>query len=352
MLNVNIANLRKARGISQEQLAELLNTSRQAVSKWERGESYPDLDKLKDLAVFFNVSIDYLLGYDVQSHALGAFMTRLGECTKTRKPDISLEELKIMVSTHPNNFQLITAAANYISFFWLSQSNHDTANLVIEYLERAIQVFQPDNPEGTTINDLRKSIADIHAFVGKFAEAKKYLEEHHVKDAKLLLASCELELGDSEAASSLVSITFLESALNISNGLITQVLALTAQDNIDEAYDLAKWAIGFVKSIESKENILLAFDFFNTFMLAVCDRYYKRDYQEHLDFLKENAALLDQMEYDSGAIKYYYDKKINFISHDATSSLKMEIEGPIKRTKLYADAVYVYDEVFGGKNNG
>ena len=67
MLGERIANLRKDRGISQEELADVLLTSRQAISKWERGESDPDINRLKDLAIYFNVSIDYLLGYDVES---------------------------------------------------------------------------------------------------------------------------------------------------------------------------------------------------------------------------------------------------------------------------------------------
>ena len=47
MNETKIGQLRKAKGISQEQLAEILNTTRQAVSKWERGDCYPDIDRLK-----------------------------------------------------------------------------------------------------------------------------------------------------------------------------------------------------------------------------------------------------------------------------------------------------------------
>lgn len=56
MLNYKIFELRKEKNISQEELAKILNTSRQAVSKWERGESYPDIDKLKDFAIFLCIN--------------------------------------------------------------------------------------------------------------------------------------------------------------------------------------------------------------------------------------------------------------------------------------------------------
>ena len=64
-MNLQIANrllqLRKERGLSQEDLADQLGISRQAVSKWERAEASPDTDNLICLAKLYNVSLDYLL---------------------------------------------------------------------------------------------------------------------------------------------------------------------------------------------------------------------------------------------------------------------------------------------------
>lgn len=65
-LGVNLADLRKKNGFSQEALAEKLGISRQAVSKWERGESTPDTDTLITLAELYNVSLDELIGNRTQ----------------------------------------------------------------------------------------------------------------------------------------------------------------------------------------------------------------------------------------------------------------------------------------------
>lgn len=59
----NLIRLRKEKGLSQEELADKLSVSRQAVSKWERGEALPDTDNLIRLAKLYNVSIDELVGY-------------------------------------------------------------------------------------------------------------------------------------------------------------------------------------------------------------------------------------------------------------------------------------------------
>ena len=56
----NISALRIANGLTQIELAEKLNYSDKAVSKWERGESVPDITVLKDIADLFGVTLDYL----------------------------------------------------------------------------------------------------------------------------------------------------------------------------------------------------------------------------------------------------------------------------------------------------
>lgn len=53
--------LRKTKGMSQEQLAELLGVSRQSVSKWESGQSVPEVDKIVQMSEIFNVTTDYIL---------------------------------------------------------------------------------------------------------------------------------------------------------------------------------------------------------------------------------------------------------------------------------------------------
>lgn len=60
----NIKRLRKAKGVTQEQIGEVLGISVTAVSKWERNETYPDITLLFPLAHYFGVTLDELMGYD------------------------------------------------------------------------------------------------------------------------------------------------------------------------------------------------------------------------------------------------------------------------------------------------
>lgn len=56
-----LQTLRKSRNLTQEELAESLFVSRTAISKWESGRGYPNVDSIKDIACFFSVTIDELL---------------------------------------------------------------------------------------------------------------------------------------------------------------------------------------------------------------------------------------------------------------------------------------------------
>ena len=63
-IGANIKRLRVTKSVTQEQLAEAMNVTPAAVSKWERGETFPDVTLLQPLAFYFGVSLDSLMGYD------------------------------------------------------------------------------------------------------------------------------------------------------------------------------------------------------------------------------------------------------------------------------------------------
>lgn len=74
-LGQEIAELRKQNNMTQAEVADALHISYQAVSKWERGESFPDITLLPKIAELFQISIDHLLG--------NAYSTKADETVKT-----------------------------------------------------------------------------------------------------------------------------------------------------------------------------------------------------------------------------------------------------------------------------
>jgi transcriptional regulator with XRE-family HTH domain len=86
-LTEKIYQLRKQHNMSQEQLAGKLGISRQAVSKWESGQSIPDTDKIIQLSKIFNVTADYLLKKVKPPYLSSRFLHILSYASRYRHTD-------------------------------------------------------------------------------------------------------------------------------------------------------------------------------------------------------------------------------------------------------------------------
>ena len=85
ILAEKITEARKKNGWSQEEMAEKLSVSRQAVSKWESAQSTPDLQKVLRLAEIFGVSTDYLLKDELKSETGTEILEYAAEESSVRK---------------------------------------------------------------------------------------------------------------------------------------------------------------------------------------------------------------------------------------------------------------------------
>lgn len=92
-MNGNIfRNLREKHGLTQEQLAERVFVTRQAVSRWENGETIPNVDTLKLLSALYNVSINTLLGSPRRLICQCCGMPMEDDSVLSREPDDSFNE--------------------------------------------------------------------------------------------------------------------------------------------------------------------------------------------------------------------------------------------------------------------
>lgn len=78
-LGDHLFHARKKKGMSQEEVAEKLGISRQTVSKWEMGETLPDICQAKKLAVLYGVSLDELVEYDMDVKEIQEMIDRTSE---------------------------------------------------------------------------------------------------------------------------------------------------------------------------------------------------------------------------------------------------------------------------------
>ena len=97
-LNIStiIAQNRREKAMTQEQLASYMGVSKASVSKWETGQSYPDITFLPQLATLFNISIDQLMGYSPQmtKEEIRKLYQRFSKAFAEKPLEDVLEELK------------------------------------------------------------------------------------------------------------------------------------------------------------------------------------------------------------------------------------------------------------------
>lgn len=105
----NIKNLRRQRGMTQEELARRLNITAAAVSKWENMDSYPDISVLIPIAEVFGVTLDALMGYDLEREELEVTkkLKDYNHLTVSGKFKEASELIAVAYENRPNNYRLI-----------------------------------------------------------------------------------------------------------------------------------------------------------------------------------------------------------------------------------------------------
>ena len=98
-----LIELRKKAGLSQEELAEKMNVTRQSVSKWESAQSVPDLEKIIKLSELYNVSTDYLLKDDIKNSSQPSNSQQNNDNRETNNNDVKNERKAKAVSIDDAN---------------------------------------------------------------------------------------------------------------------------------------------------------------------------------------------------------------------------------------------------------
>ena len=355
MLGENIYNLRRNRKISQEEFAEVLNTTRQAVSKWERNEAKPDIDNLILIGKFFNVSIDYLLEHEIINSDVDDFIAELKECIFNNKFILNIEDIKLWCSKYPNDFKLHINSSDYLYVAFMDNKNDEYLDLALTCMRKAITLFNPEYNDIISLNDLHYGVSEIYLTQRKFELAKEYIKKNNVHGCDILLAKCELALNNYDNALEAASEIYIKSTSDIANSTYIQIISLLEKGKIEAAYDLANWTIEFINSIKNNDQFFESIIGPFLYLKAITEDLLNIDNQNTIRILKDFNVNLNNFKYTSEykSVKHYYGKSESLLFTDANikNSCKEIINQVSKHDLYFNSAVDIYNKIFGGDIN-
>ena len=171
LIGDNIRRLRTANAVTQEQLAEALNVSSVAVSKWERGETMPDISLLPKLAYYFQITIDELMSYDASAVELEIqdFLKAHERAAKERNKKERLALSTAAYRRYPNDYRVMEL------YMWdLAGDYADNDNAVITGHREELGHICDRILDGCTDSFIRR---DAYVMKGKLLHAAGRTEE-------------------------------------------------------------------------------------------------------------------------------------------------------------------------------
>lgn len=177
-LSENIRTLRRARSLTQQQLADAMGVTVGAVYKWEANLSAPDLSLLVGLADFFDTSVDVLLGYEMKSNKQSAAVARLKEFTHGRD-ERGLSEAEKACVRYPNSFEVVYRSAVLYNMFGLIKHDGELTRRGIELLERsALLIGQNTDPKISELS-IYNEMAAAYINIGEAEKAAELLKNNN-----------------------------------------------------------------------------------------------------------------------------------------------------------------------------
>lgn len=111
-LGTNIKSMRKERELSQEQLAEVMGVSTASISKWETGQTAPELTMLMGLADYFEVSVDTLMGHEVSGNRVETLLAEMDRAEEENDFSQAKEIAEKLLRNYPNSAEVVERVAN------------------------------------------------------------------------------------------------------------------------------------------------------------------------------------------------------------------------------------------------
>lgn len=248
-LNENIRELRRQKNLRQEQLAEAMGVSTASISKWETGQCAPELTALLELADFFEVSLDALVGHRLAADRLETLILEMKKAVDARKEEEAALLCEKLLRNYPNSSRAVEACAEgcYRLFVYTEKE---------EYMERCIAQnkrlmrLNADEPERKRLERIH-ALGNQYALLSQWSTAKEYYEQSNVCDVnKGAIAECLLHQGEPQKAIALISDVLAERIFQDDQIIFSLADAWIAMGEKAKACAALEWMDSVMESLQ------------------------------------------------------------------------------------------------------
>lgn len=211
----SIYRLRKSKQITQEQLGEYVGVSKGAISKWESGVSYPDIEMLPVLARFFSISIDELLNYDAElsEEEENKIYEEVKSIINEGNSERSLELCKAYINKFSRNYKLKFKLVTLMTMSCALMKDEDKIKNVYS---KAIDIYEDIVNNSNDDEILEASKLQLSMHYATFEDYDKSLEvlnklKKPLGNTNIMKASIYLRKGEVQEGRKLYQWEFLQS---------------------------------------------------------------------------------------------------------------------------------------------
>ncbi len=247
----NIRSYRKQLGLTQEQLAEVLGVSVGAVYKWESRSSMPELRLIMEMADFFDVSVDALLGYQIKDNRLNAAVERLWKAGGLRDYDM-LSEAEKAIRKYPHSFDVVFAGAFLYYTFGAETKKKPWLRRAIELLDSARLLAAQCTDPRVNESYLCGMMAEMHEMLGETGKALDLLKKHNAGAVfddmiGIMLLSHK---GDPEEANNFLEDGFLRTISSLIQTVTGYAMLFDVKNDNESGMEMMRWIMPFLEGLK------------------------------------------------------------------------------------------------------
>lgn len=236
--------------MTQEQLAECLDVTVGAVSKWESGATTPDLSMIMELAHFFAVSVDALLGYQWQNSSLEQTLERLKKLRQQRDYEQAIQLGEKELRRYPNHFQLVYQLA-MLHLDVGAENDKSHVYRGQELLCHAIELFSQNTDPELSLWTLKNKLGDSYQYSRQPEQAVKIYRENNVNginNARIAQALSDI-MKRHEEAMPYAQKAFRQLTEELSETMVALASIYYGKMQLEEAGECMRWMISTLETV-------------------------------------------------------------------------------------------------------